>query len=109
VQLARYLAHLRENQLDTRQVEFTLWARIARTISIVVVVLLALPFCFGSMRAAGTGAKTVIGMLIGIGFSLLQNTLESSAQVFNVNPIVLALTPVALLIVGTAIALKRTQ
>jgi lipopolysaccharide export system permease protein len=109
LQLARYLRHLKDNKLDTRAVEFTLWARVARTISIVVVVLLALPFCFGSMRSAGSGAKTVIGMLIGIGFTLLQNTLESSAQVFNVNPIVLALTPVFLLIVVTGIALHRTR
>ncbi|HZF17585.1 MAG TPA: LPS export ABC transporter permease LptG [Steroidobacteraceae bacterium] len=109
LQLARYLGHLRENQLDTRQIEFALWARIARTLSIAVIVLLALPFCFGSMRSAGSGAKTVIGVLIGIGFYLLQRTLESSAQVFNVNPILLAWTPLVLLTVATTVALRRTQ
>jgi lipopolysaccharide export system permease protein len=109
VQLARYLSHLRENGLDTRRIEFSLWARIARTLSIAVIVLLALPFCFGTMRSAGTGAKTVIGVLIGIGFYLLQSTLESSAQVFNVNPILLAWTPMILLVLGTGIALRKAQ
>ncbi len=109
VQLGRYLAHLSANGLDTRAVEFTFWARIARTLSIIVIVLLALPFCFGSMRSAGSGAKTVVGVLIGIGFYLLQKTLESSAQVFNINPIVLAWTPLLLLVLGTTIALRRTQ
>ena len=109
LRLAQYLAHLRANGLDTRAVEFALWARIARTVSIAVVVLLALPFSFGSMRTAGSGARTVVGVLIGIGFYLLQRTLESSAQVFNVNPILLAWTPVTLLVAGTAFALRRTR
>ncbi len=109
LQLARYLSHLRENGLDARAIEFAFWARIARTLSIAVIVLLALPFCFGTMRSAGTGAKTVIGLLIGIGFSLLQSTLESSAQVFDVNPILLAWTPVILLVIGTGIALRKSQ
>ncbi len=109
VQLGRYLSHLRANGLDTRAVEFTFWARIARTLSIIVIVLLALPFCFGSMRSAGSGAKTVAGVLIGIGFYLLQRTLESSAQVFDVNPVVLAWTPLLLLTIGTTIALRRTH
>ncbi len=109
VQLARYLRHLRENELDTREIEFTFWARIARTLSIAVIVLLALPFCFGSMRSAGSGAKIVIGVLIGIAFYLLQRTLESSALVFNVNPILLAWTPLILLVVATTVALRRTR
>lgn len=109
VQLARYLKHLRDNELDTREIEFTLWARVARTLSIAVIVLLALPFCFGSMRSAGSGAKIVIGVLIGIAFYLLQRTLESSALVFNVNPILLAWTPLVLLLVATTVALRRTQ
>jgi len=109
VQLARYLKHLRENELDTREIEFTFWARIARTLSIAVIALLALLFCFGSMRSAGSGAKIVIGVLIGIAFFLLQRTLESSAQVFNVNPFLLAWTPFILLVVATTVALRRTQ
>jgi lipopolysaccharide export system permease protein len=109
VQLARYLSHLEDNGLDARRIEFAFWARIARTLSIAVIVLLALPFCFGTMRSAGTGAKTVIGVLIGIGFYLLQSTLESSAQVFSINPILLAWTPMILLILGTGIALRNTQ
>jgi lipopolysaccharide export system permease protein len=103
------IRHLRENGLDTTTQEFAFWSRIARTVAIVFAALLALPFVFGSLRAAGSGARTLVGVLIGIGFFFLQNLVESGALVFNASPLVLAWFPTTLLAIAAVWFIARTR
>ena len=60
------IRHLKENDLDARPQEFAFWSRIARTTAILFAALLAVPFVFGSLRSAGAGSRTLIGVLIGV-------------------------------------------
>ena len=101
--------HLRENGLDAQAQEFAFWSRIARTTAIVFAALLAVPFVFGSLRASGTGTRTLIGVLIGLAFFLVQRMLESGAVVFNTSPIVLAWAPTLLLGAAAIILIARTR
>src|SRR5690606_5974703 len=75
--LVRYIGHLERNDLDSTQFEFALWSRSARVATMMFVVILALPFALGPMRSTGQGARTVVGIMIGAGFVLLSQTLES--------------------------------
>ncbi len=93
-QLIRYF---QTNALDARPYLFAFWSRIARTVAIAFAVLLAVPFVLGSLRAAGAGTRTLVGLLLGIGFFLLQRLIESGTLVFELNPVVLAWLPTALL------------
>lgn len=95
--LLRMVRHLEANGLDARRATYALWMRIARSVAIVTAVLLALPFVFGSLRGAGAGARTTLGMVIGISFFLLQRMLESGAVVFDANPVLMAWIPTALM------------
>jgi len=63
----------------------------------------------GSLRSAGTGARMVMGLILGIGFFLLQRLIESGTIVFNLNPIVLAWLPTALLALVTVTLLARAR
>ena len=105
----RLIQHLRANGLDSREAEFAFWSRIARTAAIVFAVLLAVPFCFGSLRSSGRGGRTLIGLLIGVVFFLLQRMLESGAIVFDVKPLLLAWTPTALLAAAALFFIARTR
>ena len=69
----------RTSSTPTEQ-EFAFWSRIARTTAILFAALLAVPFVFGSLRSAGAGARTLIGVLIGVTFFLVQRMLESGAR-----------------------------
>jgi lipopolysaccharide export system permease protein len=95
--LARVIQGLARNDLETRAFEFAFWSRVARTVAIVFAVLLAVPFVFGTLRAAGSGTRTLIGLLLGIGFFLLQRMLESGAIVFEAPPMLLAWVPTLLM------------
>ena len=103
------VGHLKENGLDARAQEFALWSRIARTTAILFATLIAVPFVFGSLRSAGSGARLLTGVLIGVSFFFLQQMVESGAIVFNASPILLAWTPTALLGAAALILIARTR
>jgi len=103
------IRHLRANKLDSSEQEFAFWSRIARTSAILFAALLAVPFVFGSLRAAGAGARTLLGVLIGVAFFFIQRMLESGAVVFDASPLVLAWFPTALLAAVALILITRTR
>ena len=103
------IQHLRANGLDTAPQEFAFWSRIARTFAIIFAALLAVPFVFGSLRASGSGTRTLIGVLIGMSFFLVQRLLESGALVFNASPLVLAWFPTGLLALAAIVLIARTR
>lgn len=105
--LAGYVVHLRRNSLDSTAFETALWSRIARTVSVVLVCILAVPFAFGPMRSSGAGARTVVGILAGALYFLINRTLENSAQVYGIDPALAAWLPTAALAVVAAVAIRR--
>ena len=107
--LHQYIGHLRANGLETGVYETAFWGRIARTAALIVVVMLAVPFAFGPMRSTGTGARTVVGILIGAGFFLLTRMLESGGEVFDLPPIAVAWGPTLLLALFTGVAIARLR
>ncbi|HEY0767435.1 MAG TPA: LPS export ABC transporter permease LptG [Steroidobacteraceae bacterium] len=105
--LWRLINYYRTNALDTREYLFAFWSRIARTVAIAFSVLLAIPFVLGSLRASGAGTRMMLGLVIGFGFFLLQRLIESGTIVFDLNPVVLAWLPTALLAIVTLALLER--
>lgn len=107
--LLSYIRHLKENGLDARAYETAFWARIARTVAVAIIVVLAVPFAFGPMRSTGTGARTVVGIMIGVVFFLMAKMLESGGAVFELPPVAIAWLPTALLALITSIAVSRVR
>ncbi|HEX5650349.1 MAG TPA: LPS export ABC transporter permease LptG [Steroidobacteraceae bacterium] len=107
--LRSYIRHLQRNDLQSAKFETALWSRLARLAAVVVVVILALPFSIGSLRGSGQGARMVIGVLIGAGFVLLSKTLESSGELFSLQPWLVGWIPTMLLTVLTATLLWRNR
>ena len=103
------IQHLRQNDLDSAEQEFAFWSRIARTVAILFAALLAVPFVFGSLRSAGSGTRTLLGVLIGVTFFLVQRMLESGALVFDASPLVLAWFPTTLLGAAALVLIARTR
>ena len=107
--LYRLIQHLQANDLDIREPLFAFWSRIARSVAVLFGVLVAVPFVFGSLRASGGGARTLVGLLIGIALFLMQSMLESGAIVFDLNPVLLAWIPTGLLAAAALTLLARTR
>jgi lipopolysaccharide export system permease protein len=107
--LMSYAEHLRRNDLDPVRFQTAFWARIARMAALVLVVILALPFALGPVRSSGQGARTVIGILIGAGFVLLSQTMESGGQLFGLPPWLVGWLPTAGLAALTSVLLLRSR
>jgi lipopolysaccharide export system permease protein len=91
------ISYYQSNKLDARPYVFAFWSRIARTLAIGFAALLAVPFVLGPLRSSGAGARTLLGLAIGIAFFLLQRLIESGTVVFQLDPVLLAWLPTALL------------
>jgi lipopolysaccharide export system permease protein len=107
--LWQLIQYSRTNALDTSRYVFAFWSRIARTVAIVFAVLLTIPFVLGSLRSSGAGTRMLMGLLLGIVFFLMQKLIESGTIVFDLNPLVLAWIPTALLGFVTLVLLARAR
>ena len=107
--LYAYKEHLKANELDSTEWEIAFWSRISRLVAAVVVCVFAVPFAFGPLRSAGTGARTVLGILAGVLFVLMTQTLENSGQIYGLNPLLVAWGPTVLLSAISAVAIWRTR
>jgi len=107
--LLSYIGYLKRNSLDAARYETELWYRIARTVTVMLMPLLALAFVFGSLRTGGAGARLMIGVVIGLAYYLASEMLANSGQVFNLNPAVIAWTPSLALLLVTIFALQRVR
>jgi lipopolysaccharide export system permease protein len=107
--LASYIDHLKRNNLGTLPYEIGFWSRIARMFAVIVVTLLALPFVFGPLRTTGAGARTVIGVLLGVVFFLITGMVEKGGQLFGVNPVLVGWLPTAVIGMCTLVAISRTR
>ncbi len=108
-ELNELAAQQRRNGIESTDIEFAFWSRIARVCAIPLAVLLAVPFMFGSLRGSGAGTKSALGLLMGIVLFLAQDVVESGALVFKLNPVLLAWSPVVVMAIVAVTLVARTN
>lgn len=107
--LLRYIRFLDDNRLESTEYEVAFWTRISRTCALLIIVVLAVPFSFGPIRSTGTGARMVVGILVGAGFFLLAKLLSNGGEVYGLDPLIIAWGPTAVLALVTTVALTRVR
>ncbi|MCG5495278.1 LPS export ABC transporter permease LptG [Ectothiorhodospira variabilis] len=107
--LARYIGYLRENNLESAPYELAFWTRFTTPLSSLVMLLLAIPFIFGSLRTGGAGQRLFIGILIGVGFHLLNRMLNHMGLVYGMPPLLAAVLPMAVFLVIALWAIRRVR
>lgn len=107
--LYAYISHLRENRQNADRFEIALWKKIIYPFASLVMIALALPFSFSHDRMGGVSVKVFLGVMLGIGFYLL-NGLFSSLGVINAwSPALVALTPSLIFLLAAAIMLYSIE
>jgi len=107
--LRRYIDYLRRNQRDDRRYVIAFWSRWAGAVSVPFMALLAVPFVFGSLRSVGSGARLVVGLCIGLGFFVADQVFQNSGVVYEFDPLWVAWSPTAGLVMITTIAAWRAR
>lgn len=100
-----YARHLRDNQQNADRYEIALWKKLVYPLAVLVMMALALPFAFTHDRMGNVSVKVFLGVMLGVGFHLL-NGLFSNLGVINAwNPALAALTPSLLFLTAAALML----
>jgi len=107
--LMSYIGYLRRNELSAERYEMELWSRISKTVTVVIMPVLALAFVFGSLRSSGSGSRLLIGVLLGLAYFLASEMIANSGQVFNLNPAIVTWLPSIALLIVTAFSLSRVR
>ncbi len=107
--LYRYIHYLKRNGLDYDRYEAEFWAKIVKPVTVLAMILLAIPFVFGPLRAVGTGQRVLVGVVIGMAYYLANNALLSSAEVYGIDPAFTAWIPTLLLTAAALWGMRRIR
>jgi len=98
--LYRYIAFMEENGLDARAYRMALWGKLAAPLDLLAMLVLAVPLVFVSVRGASLGQRVFWGVLVGVGFFILERALAQISLVYGLHPAVAALLPPVIALVA---------
>lgn len=107
--LWEYASYLNHNGLDASDYWIALWRKLAMPLTIIVMSLVAIPFVVGSLRSTGQGQRLFIGIIMGIGFFLLNEIVGNSGQVYGLQPWATALLPTMLVAAVALFWIERVK
>ena len=84
------------------------WGRALYPLSVLVLVLCAMPFAFGALRSGGLGKRMFIGMLLAIGWYFLQKAMVNFGTVYGMPPLLANLLPIVILAVAGWLYFRRS-
>ena len=93
VDLWRYGRHLDDQAQASQQVAIRFWKKALYPLSCLVMVALALPFAYLHARAGGVSLKVFGGIMLGIGFVLLNNLAGHLGMLRDWTPWIVAAAP----------------
>jgi lipopolysaccharide export system permease protein len=105
--LYRYINYLQGNGLDAARYEMELWVKIVLPLATAVMVFLAVPFVFGSLRSVGIGQRIMSGALIGISFYLINQIFNYVGLAYQLNPVLSAILPTLLFFILAVLLMRR--
>jgi len=105
--LRRYMGYLNKNGLDVSRYELALWHKFIYPLATGVMIVLAVPMVLGRLKSAGLGQRILVGVLLGIGFHVLNQASGHLGLVYGLNAAVSATAPTLLFAAAAAWMLRR--
>lgn len=107
--LFAYIKHLRDNRQNADRFEIALWKKLSYPFAVLVMIALALPFAFMHDRMGGVSVKVFLGVMLGVGFHLLNGLFSNLAVINAWRPALAALTPSMIFLVAAAVMLYAVE
>lgn len=98
--LRAYVDHLRENRQEAGRYEIALWNKMIYPAAGPIMLLLALAFAYRPPRSGGVGGRLLLGVVLGLGFHLVNRLVAQVAQLLDWSAPGAAMAPV--LLIGAA-------
>jgi lipopolysaccharide export system permease protein len=91
--LLDYIKYLKNNHLQTERQVVALWRKVAYPFTLLVMMTIAAPIGFMQTRRGGVGGKVFIGILLGVGFFMINQLSLNIGMLSKWPPWVTALVP----------------
>lgn len=108
-ELVEFIDYLHENGLAAQHYETAMWVRVFTPLATGGMILLALPFVFGSLRAVTIGQRVMLGSVIGIVFYLVNGMFSRLGLIYDIAPVVSAGTPTLLVYLAWFYLMRRVH
>jgi lipopolysaccharide export system permease protein len=101
VALTEQIEVLANNGMQTQILELALWRKFAHPISILAMLVIAVPLLLRAGRSASMGGRILMGIVIGLSFFLLNRVVGDMTALAELPPLVSAMAlPVSMLLIG---------
>jgi len=107
-ELMRHAEFLQSTGQKANAYIMAIWRKIGGGIMIIAMILLAVPFIFGSIRE-GLGGKLILASVIGVSVYLLDQIIANAGLLLQMNPILISVIPSLILISIAIFFLKRVH
>ena len=108
-ELRRYLQEQKRLKQSVQSYELAFWQRIIQPFTTLVMMTLAIPFIFGSLRSSTMGSKLLIGAVVGFSFHLLNRFFGPMSTVFQWSAIAAAWAPTVLFAILSLYLMRRVK
>ncbi len=106
VELIRHTEFLQETGQKADAYLMAIWRKISSALMIIAMILLGIPFIFGSVRE-GLGGKLTLATIIGVGVYLLDQIIANAGLLLHLNLALTSILPSLTLITLTILWLRR--
>lgn len=107
--LNSYIDYLKNNDLEYAKYQLVYWTKLFGPFTILTMVLLAVPFVFGSVRHISIGKQILLGFLVGIVFYMWSRLIGQVGLVYGVPAIISALLPTLMVMALTVWSYRRIR
>jgi lipopolysaccharide export system permease protein len=104
--LDRNIQYLDRNHQDASSYRNAYWARVFYPFNVLVLVFCAVPFAFGTLRSGGLSKRLFIGIVVALGFQLLQSAIVNFGAINGIHPALANMFP-PLILIGAALLYFR--
>lgn len=107
--LAMYIDFLRQNKQKSQTFELAFWGRVINPFVTFVMLLVSTPFVIGIKRGVSTGARLMIGVIIGMSFNIIDKIVGHLSLIYDLNPAVMAALPSLVVFTLAVLAIRKVR
>ncbi|MEC4748681.1 LPS export ABC transporter permease LptG [Methylomicrobium sp. Wu6] len=108
LELAKYVDFLKHNHQKSQVFELALWGRLINPFVTFVMLMISAPFVIGVRRGISVGARMILGVIIGLGFNILDKIVGHLGLIYELNAPFIALLPSLLTFIVAYLTLRRS-
>ncbi len=107
--LSLYAGYLESNGLGADAHRLAWWNKLVAPVGNLVMLFIAMPLVFGSLRSRGAGQRLFIGVILGLSYFLVNRTLSSVVLAYGFPPVLSAMAPPVLFFAVALFAMARIR